>query len=192
MTGNARLPACLWPDKPLAMNKLSLAATAALVALFLSQPAQAAEVFGGIYAHAVGTKLSLGSSRESGVDFQLGYRGGNIIPGTGIQPYVLGALNTNGDTSYAAAGLSWKFGKRFYVRPGVGIAVHNGSTEDFIVEDRIAFGSRVLVETEVGIGARINDRLTVEASLVHLSHGQIFGGQNPGIDNIGVRLNLKL
>jgi hypothetical protein len=168
----------------------TLAFAAAL--LILPTAASAQEVFGGIYAHAVGTRLSLGSSRESGVDFHLGYRGKKIIPGTGLQPYVFGALNSKGDTSYAAAGLSWKFGDRFYIRPGVGIAIHNGSTKDFIVADRIAFGSRILFEPEVGIGARINDRLTIEASLVHLSHGQVFGGQNPGIDNIGARINLKL
>ena len=169
---------------------LPLALAAALFAV--PSAASAQELFGGVYAHAVGTRLSLGSSRESGVDFQIGYRGGNIIRGTGLQPYVFGALNSKGDTSYAAAGLSWKFGDRFYVRPGIGVAVHNGSTEDFIVADRIAFGSRMLFETEVGVGARVNDRLTVEASLVHLSHGQLFGGQNPGIDNIGARINLKL
>ena len=50
----------------------------------------------------------------------------------------------------------------------------------------------LLIETEMAVGARVNDRLSIEASLVHLSHGQLFGGQNPGIDNIGVRLNLKL
>ena len=186
------MPTLTKPDKSLEMNPLSLAACAALAALFVPSSAYAAEIFGGVYAHAVGTKLSLGSSRESGVDFHVGYRGGNIIRGTGLQPYVLGALNSNGDTSYAAAGLSWKFGDRFYVRPGIGIAIHTGSTKDFVVADRIAFGSRVLFEPEIGVGARINDRLTIEASLVHLSHGQVFGGQNPGIDNVGVRLNLKL
>ncbi len=174
------------------MNKIIAPLAAVAAAFLLPAAASAQEVFGGIYAHAVGTKLSLGSSRESGVDFQIGYRGGNLIRGTKLQPYVLGALNSNGDTSYAAAGLSWKFGDRFYVRPGIGVAIHTGSTEDFELDDRIAFGSRLLIETEVGVGARINDRLTVEASLVHLSHGQVFGGQNPGIDNIGVRLNLKL
>jgi lipid A 3-O-deacylase len=166
--------------------------TLAAALLLLSAAASAQEVFGGVHAHAVGTRLSLGSSRESGADLQLGYRGPSIIKGTGLQPYVFGALNSNGDTSYAAAGLSWKFGDRFYVRPGVGLAIHNGSTRDFIVEDRIAFGSRILFEPEIGIGARINDRLSIEASWVHLSHGQVFGGQNPGIDNIGARINLKL
>jgi len=27
---------------------------------------------------------------------------------------------------------------------------------------------------------------------VHMSHGQLFGRENPGIDNLGFRLNLKL
>lgn len=186
------MPASAKPDKPLDMNKLSLAAWAAAVILLMPRTAQAGEIFGGVYAHAVGTRLSLGSSRESGVDLQLGYRGGTIIRGTGLQPYVLGAINTTGDTSYAAAGLSWKFGDRFYVRPGVGLAIHNGSSAEFEEQDRIAFGSRILFAPEIGVGARVGDRLTIEASLVHLSHGQLFGGQNPGIDNIGVRLNLKL
>ena len=186
------MPTPVKPDKSLDMNKLSFAACAAVAALAVPSTATAAEVFGGIYAHAVGTKLSLSSSRESGVDLHLGYRGGKIIPGTGLQPYILGSINTAGDTNYAAAGLSWKFGDRFYIRPGVGLAIHNGSTADFEEDDRIAFGSRILFAPEVGVGARINDRLTIEASLVHLSHGQVFGGQNPGIDNIGVRLNLKL
>ena len=174
------------------MHRFSFLILIAASALLVPGTAHADEVFGGVYAHAVGTKLSLGSSRESGIDLQLGYRGGKIIRGTGLQPYAFGALNTNGDTSYAALGLSWKFGDRFYVRPGLGLAIHNGSSKDFVLDDRIAFGSRILFAPEVGVGARINDRLTIEASLVHLSHGQVFGGQNPGIDNIGARINLKL
>lgn len=169
-----------------------LSLIAAALALSVPTAASAQEVFGGIHAHAVGTKLSLGSSREEGVDVSVGYRTGRIIPGTGLQPYGFAALNTSGDTNYAALGLSWKFGERFYVRPGVGIAVHDGSTRDFNEDERIAFGSRFLFAPEIGVGARINDRLSVEASWVHLSHGQLFGGQNPGIDNIGARINLKL
>jgi hypothetical protein len=174
------------------MHRFSSLILIAASALLVPGAAHADEVFGGVYAHAVGTKLSLGSSRESGIDLQLGYRGGKIIRGTGLQPYAFGALNTNGDTSYAALGLSWKFGDRFYVRPGLGLAIHNGSSKDFVLDDRIAFGSRILFAPEIGVGARINDRLTIEASLIHLSHGQVFGGQNPGIDNIGARINLKL
>jgi len=162
------------------------------VALSAASPAQAAEVFGGLYAHDVKTPLDK-SGIENGVDVQLGYRGGKIGR-TPLQPYIFGALNTAGQTSYVAAGLSARFGKSVYVRPGLGIAIHNGSAEDFQdpTNDKIDFGSRVLFEPELGVGAQINGRLSVEASWVHMSHAQLFGHQNPGIDNFGVRLNFGL
>ena len=167
---------------------------AVAVAFLTTAPAHASEVFGGLYVHGIDTPLTLGGSPEGGVDIQLGYRGGPIIRGTKLEPYVFGALNSKGDASYAAVGLSWKFGNRFYVRPGIGLAVHTGSSRDFDnpSNDRIEFGSRILFEPELGIGARINDRMTIEASWVHLSHATLFGGQHPGIDNIGARLNFRL
>jgi len=151
-------------------------------------PAHAGELFGGLYVHGVNTPLTR-SGFEQGADVQVGWRGGRIGR-TPLQPYVFGALNTAGDTSYAAAGISAKFGRQLYVRPGLGIAVHTGSSDNFQRTDRIAFGSRVLFEPELGIGYQVSDRVSVEASWVHMSHAQLFGRQNPGIDNIGMRLNL--
>ena len=155
-------------------------------------PAQAGEVFGGIYAHDV--KLPTDKSGvEGGADLMIGYRGG-AIGRTPLQPYVFGALNTAGDTSYAAVGLSAKFGRSIYFRPGLGIAIHNGSAKNFqdLSNDEIEFGSRVLFEPEVAVGAQVNSRLSIEASWVHMSHAQLFGRQNPGIDNLGLRVNLAL
>ena len=152
--------------------------------------AQAGELFGGLYAHDV--KLPTDKSGiERGADIELGYRGGRIGH-TPLQPYVFGALNTAGQTDYAAVGLSAKFGRRLYVRPGLGIAVHNGSADKYYRTDRIAFGSRVLFEPEFAVGTEINSRLSVEASWVHMSHAQLFGRENPGIDNLGVRVTLGL
>lgn len=164
----------------------------ALCLVLLAAPARAGEIFGGLYAHDVKTPLTL-SGVEEGVDAQLGWRGGRI-GGTPLQPYVFGALNSAGTTHYAAAGISAKFGDRFFVRPGVGLAVHTGSAGNFDLpgNDEIEFGSRILFAPELGIGARIAPRVTVEASWVHLSQGQLFGRQNPGIDNLGVRLSLEL
>jgi hypothetical protein len=154
--------------------------------------AQAGEAFGGLYVHDVKTPLDK-SGIEGGADVQIGYRGGRIGH-TPLQPYVFGALNTAGNTSYAAVGLSAKFGNSLYIRPGLGIAVHTGSAEKFQdpTNDKIDFGSRVLFEPELGIGTQVNSRLSVEASWVHMSHAQLFGRENPGIDNLGVRLNLGL
>jgi hypothetical protein len=157
--------------------------------------AQAAEIFGGVYVHDVKLPTDL-SGVEGGSDVMLGLRGGTIAKpfGVALQPYVFGALNTSGETDYAAAGLSARFnlGKSIYIRPGLGLAVHNGSASRFFRRDRIAFGSRVLFEPELGIGAQVNDRLSVEASWVHMSHATLFSGENPGIDNLGLRLNLAL
>jgi hypothetical protein len=160
-----------------------------------SAPAHAGELFGGVYVHDVKLPTDL-SGIEGGTDLMLGYRGGTIAKplGASLQPYIFGALNTSGETDYAAVGLSAKFGlgKAIYIRPGLGIAIHNGSASRFFRRDKIAFGSRVLFEPELGIGARINDHLSVEASWVHMSHATLFSGENPGIDNLGMRLNLAL
>lgn len=176
--------------KKLALSTMILISAAAMA----PTAAMAAEIFGGVYVHGVNTPLTLGGSPEGGIDAQLGFRGGPIIPGTKLEPYVFGALNSKGTTHYAAAGLSWKFGDRIYIRPGLGLALHSGSSANFNnpANRKIEFGSRLLFEPELGVGARINDRLTVEASWVHLSHATLFSRQNPGIDNIGVRLNLGL
>ena len=158
-------------------------------------PAKAAELFGGIHVHDVKTPLDK-SGIEDGVDVSLGYRGSTIthLFHGELQPYFFGALNTAEQTHYAAAGISAKFGLggNWYIRPGLGIAIHSGSAGKFFRTDRVAFGSRVLAEPELGIGTKIRDRVTVEASWVHMSHAQLFGGENPGMDNLGFRLNVAL
>ena len=170
--------------------KRSFLLSAAAVLAAMPTATSAGELFGGLYVHDVKLPTNI-SGIEGGIDVHLGWRGGRIGK-TPLQPYAFGALNTSGETSYAAAGVSAKFGDRIFIRPGLGIAVHNGSADDFFRTDRIAFGSRVLFEPELGVGARISDRATIEASWVHMSHAQLFGRENPGIDNLGVRLTFGL
>ena len=171
------------------MRFLPLLTAAAVLAWPAAAPA--AEVFAGLHAHGVKTRLSLDADREGGADLSLGVRGGGIA-GTPLQPYAMASLNLAGGTNFLVGGLSARFGERVYVRPGLGLAIHDGSASNFQLPDRLAFGSRILFEPEVGVGARINERMTIEASWVHLSHATLLGRQNPGIDNIGVRLNLAL
>ena len=79
--------------------------TGMAIAIVVATPATAGEVFGGLYVHGVDTPLTLGGSPEGGVDVQLGYRGEGIT-GLKLEPYVFGALNTSGDTSYAAVAVA--------------------------------------------------------------------------------------
>jgi hypothetical protein len=164
----------------------------ALVGFVASSPAHAGELFGGLYAHDINTPVTR-SGPEGGIDLQLGWRG-DRIGRTPLQPYAFVAVNSAGDTSYGAIGLSAKFGSRVFIRPGLGVALHNGSTKNHFdpTNDEIEFGSRVLFEPELGLGATLSERLSIEASWVHMSHAQLFGRQNSGIHNFGVRMTWKL
>lgn len=171
-----------------------LAPAAALIA---ASPTLADELFGGAYVHEVDTPLTL-KVAEEGADIAFGYRFEPIERWHVIgkpAPYVLASLNTAGDTSFAGAGLSWKIGKgRFYARPAVAIVIHDGDTHrpDPVNRRDRGLGSRVLFEPELGLGWRATERLSIEASWMHVSHGLLFGKQNPGIDMMGLRLNLGM
>ena len=173
-----------------------VAALAAGVAL-QPAPARADELFAGAYAHAVDTPLSLRTA-EGGADVQVGYRFDGIEALAFLgrpSPYVLGSINTRGDTSFAGAGLSWKLGGGpIYARPEIGVIVHDGPRLRIAPDGtHTELGSRVLFAPGLGVGARISPRLSIEASWVHISQGQVFDRrQNPGIDMWGARLNWKL
>jgi hypothetical protein len=170
-----------------------IAAVAAL--LGSASAADASEIFGGVFAHDIDTPLTFGGFEE-GADLQLGWRGAPIRALRVIgapSPYLFGSLSAAGDTNFAAAGLSWKIGRRFYLRPGLGIAIHDRNGR-IVGPDglRRDLGSRVLFEPEIGLGYQVSSRFSVEASWVHISQAQLFDRQNPGMDSIGVRLNYKL
>jgi lipid A 3-O-deacylase len=170
------------------MKRLLLAATAA--AALAAAPARADELFGGIYAHDVNWITKSGIER--GADFEIGWRGRKILRALGgPRPHAFVSVNSAGDTHFAAVGVSWRLGNPVYVRPGIGIAVHTGPSHLDATNRRIWFGSRVLFEPELGIGVRVNPRVSVEASWVHLSHAQLFSQENPGLDTVGLRLNYK-
>ena len=166
---------------------------AALALAVAASPAQAQELFGGLYVHDVDTGLTK-SGIEDGVDVELGWRGrkiGFLDSVGGPRPHAFVSVNSVGDTHFASAGISWKIGGRVYLRPGIGLAVHTGPGRVVPGDERIDFGSRILFAPELGAGIEVSDRVSVEASWVHLSHAQLFGPQNPGLDTIGVRLNYR-
>lgn len=161
-----------------------------------ANPAQADELFVGVAGHQVVTPIAKNREKE-GVDVQLGYRwdkaDGLAFIGS-PSPYILASINIDDGTSFAAAGLSWKFGTKFYVRPGIGVAIHDGPELEFASDgSQTQLGSRVLFQPELSVGVRLTDRIDVEASWLHLSHAKIFSRvQNTGIDSIGARIVVKL
>ncbi len=169
---------------------------AVLLALSSAQPALADEIFGGVAAHQALTPFAENSEIE-GVDVQLGYRFDRIEKWSAIgkpAPYLLASINVDDGTSFAAAGLSWKIGDRIYLRPAFGVAIHDGPKLRFASDgSQTQLGSRVVFAPELSIGAKLSDRASLEATIIHLSHARIFNSvQNPGLDTIGIRLVLAL
>ena len=167
--------------------------------LWLALPATASadEAFVGAYAHGVNTPFSIDVG-ESGADLQVGYR---LRPAKWLNfigkpsPYVIASLNSDGDTSFLGAGLSWKLGRgRIYVRPELGIVVHDGPARKISAKGRyLDLGSRVLFEPGMAVGVNMTPKVAIEASWVHISHGQLCDSiQNPGLDMWGARLNVRL
>jgi hypothetical protein len=172
---------------------------AAAVAALAPAAACAQEVFAGVYVHGVDTPFTLYTG-EDGTDLELGYRFAPLKALHAIgspSPYVIGSLNTVGDTSFAGVGLDWRFGLKgpLYIRPGVGIVVHDGPGHrvDYTRHEETDLGSRVLFEPELGLGYQLDPKLSFEASWTHISQGRLFNAhQNPGIDMWGVRANYRL
>jgi hypothetical protein len=164
----------------------------ALAMPLLASPAIAKDLWLGLYEH----DITLAQTKfETGQDIKGGWIGDPIDDLRAIgrpSPHILLSKSLNGETDYAAAGLNWRFGETIYVRPGIGIAVHDGPSRAVRKGRRVDLGSPVVFEPELGIGWRLSDDLALEASWIHLSHATLFSRQNRGMDSWGVRLLVRL
>jgi hypothetical protein len=169
----------------------------------------AADVFGGVYDHAIFAP----SGGESGADIMLGARSAPIQGWTWLAKpslHVILSANTKVPTDFAAVGLNWMlplaFDGRLYARPGFGLAYTTGQADVgnayapglsasererrlHLSQTRIDFGSNELFEPEFALGYRVTRQWATEISYIHLSNGQIFHqGKNQGLDDVGVRV----
>ena len=170
------------------MIRAGLVAALALAAT----PAEATEIFGGAFAHDLDLGLTACCS-EDGTDVQLGVRSGSLgrFLGGELHAYALGSANLSDGVNFGAVGLlvRYELSPTLYLQPGLGAAIHDGPSEKFqATSDRIYFGSDILFQPELSLGWRLNERLAAELSWVHLSHAQLAGEQNPGMDDVGLRL----
>ncbi|MHA6721127.1 acyloxyacyl hydrolase [Sphingomonas sp. RS6] len=127
-----------------------------------------------------------------------------------LKPRLTGKLqvNVDGRTSFASVGAEWRqhvLGGRLYGQAGIGVTVIDGYRfvpDPFapglsageaqrrydIYLRRTSFGSKVLFNPNASIGVRLTEKLAVELAWEHYSHRRLFSDQNPGIDNVGIRL----
>jgi len=187
--------------------KAVLAASAAMMTL-VAAPAHADDVFAGMYGHGLG----VADREQDSFDTMVGYRTNRIswLWWMGApQIHAILSINDKYSTDFAAVGLDWRiqFSKKWYIRPGMGLAYTTGkaglppsnvpgltpSEEDarlHLYYTRIDFGDHELFEPELALGYNFNQKWALEASYVHLSNGQILHqGKNQGLDDVGLRLN---
>ncbi|MHB8530804.1 MAG: acyloxyacyl hydrolase [Caulobacteraceae bacterium] len=172
---------------------LSAFAVMPAVALVWAGVGRAGEVFGGLYAHDLDLGIAV-CCYEHGADIEFGGRTSPIADlhrfGS-LRLYALGSANATGGVSFAAVGAAWRLrlSRRFYLQAGLGGAVQNGDADQFQRRpNHLDLGSRFLFEPEAGLGYVWSERWSSEISYVHLSHAQLAGPQNPGMDDLGVRL----
>lgn len=149
-----------------------------------------------------------GEEEDGTVDVQVTYRSAPLQ--FLLKPRLAGKLqiSTAGRTSFVSLGAEWRqhiLKGRVYGQAGIGLAVHDGyrfTPDPFepglaiseaqrrydIYLRRTSYGSQFLFNPNASIGVRLDQRWAVEATWEHFSHAQLFSKQNPGIDNIGIRL----
>lgn len=168
----------------------------------------------GVLAHNIPVGINPGNeNQESGENIQaeIVFHTPNLLKWKYFfkpNPYIIGSVNTAGNTSFGGFGLlwDWEFGrnKAWAVETGLGYIVHNGaidlpfpgvpgSVENAEFDaNNILFGSRDLFRTSLGLSRDFNERWGAQIIYEHLSHGQILGqGRNQGNDSIGGRVFYK-
>ncbi len=149
-----------------------------------------------------------GNEEDGTVDVQLLYRTAPLRFALKPRLTAKAQINTAGRTSFASIGAEWRqhvLKDRLYGQIGIGLTVHDGyrfTPDPFesglainearrrynVYRRRTSFGSQVLFNPNASIGVRIDRQWAAELTWEHFSHRQMFSEQNPGIDNLGLRL----
>lgn len=186
--------------------------TSALIAAFACFLAPAAhadvdELRIGVVQHDIRTfHGQLADPKEDGpnVEAELVFTSPDWIKWLGApRPYLMASANTQGNTSFAAVGLYWRweFANNWAFEPGFGYAVHNGELDipenlgrdtpestAFEAQHQL-LGSRDLFRTSFALEHELGRRTAWQIYYEHLSHGQILDkGRNQGLDEAGIRL----
>lgn len=158
----------------------------------------------GVMDHNIKVTDGKNADKESGVNVngEVRFASPDFLRMIGApHPFAMASLNTDGNTSFIAAGLSWDFEvlPGWHIEPGFGYALHDGAinnpfpsnTPEAVIfsSDTVLLGSRDLFRSSLAVTADITQDWAVQLLYEHLSHGQILGsGRNQGLDEIGLRL----
>jgi len=186
----------------------SLAVLAGAVGLGVGGAADAKNPLRAVYAGALYHDVPLTNSGSGGIEDPPNIQAEIQFESPGVFRYVLdpavyvmGSVNTRGDTSFGGFGLNWKFhiAEQWAIEPGAGYVVHSGAIDipfppgdprnGVFADNNILFGSRDLFRLTLGVTRHFGQRWAGQLYYEHLSHGQIIGdGRNQGLDSVGLRV----
>lgn len=180
------------------MKRQAVSLLGLAIAIGLNTPAQAAEsaasseriLAAGVFAHDRGP---FSDHNEGGVDLNLELQFAPLtFPGS-PRPHLGATANFDGDTSAAYAGLSFRLREtsQWFVDAALGAAVHDGPLHKDPVRcaqfSDCGFGTRYLPRFGLEIGYQIGPAASLSLLYDHMSHKWIVGGENEGLDHIGLR-----
>ncbi len=190
--------------RALAAGLASLGAAAAACG---EAEAGVASAHAGLVAHNIKVVDDKNAEKESSaiLEAQVNFDSPGFLDWLGSpEPYVLGAANLGGETSFAAAGLEWRWalGEKWALTPSLGYAVHDGELDNphpggsleaaQFQAEHVLYGSRDVWRVTVGLSRQIGAGVEAQVVATHYSHGQILGsGRNQGVDQIGLRIGKR-
>lgn len=182
-------------------------APVAIYAAIVLAPGASADVFEsvrlGVMDHNIRVIDPKNADKESGVNIngQINFNSPEFLgPILSPRPFIMGSVNTDGNTSYGGVGLEWdwEFLDGWHFEPGFGYVLHDGAINlpfpagdprnQAFTDENVLLGSKDLFRTSLSLTLDLSERWAVQAIYEHLSHGQILGeGRNQGLDELGVR-----
>ena len=135
-----------------------------------------------------------GSSNEGGVDINaelvfspsLDLFNGTLRPNLGF------SLNTTGDTSKIYGGALWEYRwiKGYFIDLAVGLAAHNGETDEGDVANMNQLGSPLLFRLAIETGYAFGGHHLISIMFDHISNGYLTE-PNEGLDTLGLRYGYR-
>lgn len=169
---------------------------AALCSFLLPQRAESGEDQTWLHEIRVGVldhdtdNLWSGSSREDGIDLNaelvftpsLALWHGTLRPNLGV------SVNDSGNTGKIYGGGVWQYLWRngVLLDLGLGLALHDGETDNLQAPDRKQLGSTLLFHISAEIGYCLTDRSRLLLMFDHMSNGYL-ADPNEGLDTLGIR-----
>ena len=168
------------------------------LAIGLSTPALATEPAGagermlaiGVFAHDRGFASD---DHENGVDLNLEVLFAPLDLLGSPRPHLGTTLNFVGDTSTVYAGLGFQFIEHapWFVDLLLGVAAHNGPLHKDPLECDLysdcGYGIRLVPRFGLEAGYRVSPDASVSLYYSHMSHKWIIGGENEGLEHVGLR-----